>query len=106
MELDLNGDTYTLPCTWGICEDCHGEGKADTIGAITGSEWAEDWDQDEREAYLAGRYDSACETCHGTGKVLVPDFTDYPDLLALYEQDQEELAAMAAEQEQERRAGC
>lgn len=65
--------TIDLPARWAICSHCQGEGSSSAhLGAITASEWAEDWDQDDREAYLGGFYDQSCAHCQG-GKVLEVD---------------------------------
>jgi hypothetical protein len=98
----------SLPCKWAICENCRGNGThAHSIGAITSSEWAHDWDEDERSDYLAGRYDRQCEECGGSGKVRVVDETlaDPDDLLAWQGQEQRE-AEWAAQERAERRLGC
>ena len=60
---------------WEICECCEGRGTRDNpafSNGITSSEWQDEWDADEREDYLNGRYDVACSDCGGSGKVLVP----------------------------------
>lgn len=97
---------HTLPAVWTICRTCRGNGThAHGIGAITGSEWAE-WHEDEREDYLAGRYDRTCEACDGSGKVLTVD-EERADaaVLALYEERQADAAAERAREQYERRMG-
>jgi len=72
---DDNGNEITrlLPATWEICGRCNGDGKhSHDLGAITSSEWAE-WDCEERDDYMAGRYDRECEECGGSGKILEVD---------------------------------
>jgi hypothetical protein len=60
----------TLPTYWAICQDCQGEGHhAKHIGEITSDQWNHEWDEDERESYLRGGYDTRCDTCDGSGKV-------------------------------------
>jgi len=52
---------------WEICLNCDGEGcHAKKLGIIN----LEDWDDDSLENYMNGAYDSACEVCNGSGKVL------------------------------------
>lgn len=105
---DGNERTLTLPTRWEICGTCRGEGThAHGIGAITATEWAEDWDADERADYLAGHYDRRCEDCDGSGKVRTvdEDRADPDDLRAW----QDEMAARAdadAEAAAERRMGA
>ena len=71
---DENGDDVELPAIWAICDCCHGEGSRALHGeAITSSEWANDWDIDERESYMRGDYDTPCEACQD-GKVLTVDY--------------------------------
>lgn len=54
---------------WHICPRCDGEGKHSlALGAITSSDRAE-WSDDEFSDYMAGGYDSRCETCRGSGKI-------------------------------------
>lgn len=68
---------YTgLPTRWVICEHCRGEGKLDNpafSNGITSSEWADEWDEDSRADYMAGRYDVPCTDCSGSGKLREPD---------------------------------
>ena len=59
---------------WIICERCRGHGMVDHpafSNGITSSEWADEWDEDSREAYLAGVYDVPCKACEG-GRVRQP----------------------------------
>lgn len=62
----------TLPAHWRICDRCRGDGKT---SAHLGSFSAEDmWeDPDFAQDYKDGVYDTACEACGGTGKVLEVD---------------------------------
>jgi hypothetical protein len=59
-----------------VCPRCGGRGTHDPAGfegGITASEWAEDWDEDSQEAYLAGRYDVICTVCNGRNVVEILD---------------------------------
>jgi hypothetical protein len=52
---------------WQICCNCNGEGcHSKKLGVIDPS----DWDNDSLDDYMNGGYDSICELCDGTGKVL------------------------------------
>lgn len=67
-----------LPAHYEICSRCKGEGthtnpSIDGNG-ITSEEWnGPDWDDEEREMYMSGGYDVACEAGCSNGKVLVVD---------------------------------
>lgn len=64
-----------MPTKWEICECCNGNGRMENPAfsdGISGEEWANEWEQDEREAYLSGAYDVRCDECEGTGKVKAP----------------------------------
>jgi len=71
-------DEMELPAHWEICHRCRGEGSHTNPSidghGISAEEWnGPDWDEDEKETYLSGGYDVACEAgCIG-GKVLVVD---------------------------------
>jgi RecJ-like exonuclease len=76
MYYDEDGEEITPPMRWEICTRCEGEGthtnpNIDGNG-ITASEW-EEWDDDERDGYMSGRYDVACDECNGSGKIHVVD---------------------------------
>jgi len=63
-----------VPIKYEVCDTCEGKGahvsaSIDAHG-ITQSEWAE-WDQEERESYRSGGYDTTCVECHG--KRIVPE---------------------------------
>ena len=71
MPVLYNGDdTETpLPTVWRICGTCEGRG---TSSAYLGAFTREDFEQEGPEFvedYMAGRYDRACDTCGGSGKV-------------------------------------
>lgn len=77
--IDDNGDEMEceLPAKWDICGRCEGNGKhvnpsIDENG-ISADEWNNEWHDDEKEAYFAGRYDVQCNECKGAGKLLVVD---------------------------------
>jgi hypothetical protein len=59
------------------------------------------------EDYMSGTYDRQCTECKGVRVVDVAD-VDQMDagLRARYEQEQQDMAEMAAEREMERRMGC
>jgi hypothetical protein len=66
-------EEVTLPHKWQICGQCEGHG---TSSAYLGAFTRDDLDEEGPEFcedYFAGRYDRACETCGGSGKVKVVD---------------------------------
>lgn len=55
---------------WEICCNCDGDGShSKHLGCFT-QERLDDWSEDEVETYMNGGYDTKCEVCQGTGKVL------------------------------------
>jgi hypothetical protein len=51
---------------WIICPECEGDGATSKhLGVIN----AEDWDPEEMEGYMAGKYDRRCGCCGGSGKM-------------------------------------
>lgn len=63
---------------WVICETCEGEGSNSRhLGVIDPDTW-NDWQDDERESYLNGRYDRACVPCNGSGKVKEMNYDALP----------------------------
>jgi DnaJ-class molecular chaperone len=51
---------------WEICPNCHGDGShSKRLGVVD----PDDWEPEEFDEYLAGRYDATCERCNGTGKI-------------------------------------
>ena len=109
---DDANDTETdlgLPSIAVTCDVCEGKGAhSNRLGDITGSEWERDWSPDEREAYMAGRYDARCDECKGTGKVEVIDWASLetlnPAIAAEYRAHLEEERHFAVVQAAERRA--
>lgn len=70
-----NTHEHTLPARLEVCGTCDGKGShvnpsIDSHG-ITGEEWARDWDDESREAYMSGRYDVQCYEC--AGKRVAPE---------------------------------
>lgn len=107
-----NEAEWKLPAKFEICTRCRGEGKhvnpnVDGRG-ISAEEWENEWDEDSREGYLSGRYDVPCEAGCRDGKILVPDVPthapqDLKDLLADYEERQDQRARWDAEDRHTRR---
>lgn len=57
---------------WVICGKCAGNGKhSQNLGAYSVEEFQREFDEEEQEMYFAGAYDSCCEECEGSGKLLV-----------------------------------
>lgn len=74
---DGNEVELDLPAHNVVCSRCDGDGThvnpAIDGNGISAEEWYAEWDEDEREAYMAGRYDVQCEECHGQRVVLEVD---------------------------------
>lgn len=72
---DDDGNVLWIPWKYDVCDECNGHGKVTnpSIGAITSSEWNDDWDHDERIAYFRGDYDIVCYKCNGKRVIEVPD---------------------------------
>lgn len=70
-----DGFQVRLPTKKEVCPDCEGEGRVvnPSIGAITASQWRDEWDEESREMYLSGGYDVQCRTCNGLNVVDVVD---------------------------------
>lgn len=66
---------YEVPTMREVCGRCDGNGSITnpSIGAITGEEWANEWDEDERDMYMKGVYDVQCPDCKGRNVVDVPN---------------------------------
>lgn len=74
---DDEGNELEFPLKLEVCGTCDGKGthvnpSIDSHG-IGAEEWAEDWDEDEREGYMNGRYDVQCSECNGERVVPVLD---------------------------------
>jgi hypothetical protein len=107
-----SGRTHQIPAKFVICGRCNGEGTHDHpafSNGITSSEWAE-WDDDDRDHYLRGDYDVACECCEGGKKLVVDEDACYTKrmqvILAAYREQQEEFQMYEAERRAERRMGA
>jgi hypothetical protein len=77
---DSEGEEVTLdvPFKWEICDRCDGKGQHDNPAfsdGISGEEWNNEWDDEERESYMRGAYDVRCENDCDNGKVRSPDLT-------------------------------
>ena len=100
-----------VPVRFGVCETCEGRGThvnpsidAHGIGA---EEWMHDWDDEEREGYLNGRYDVECAECKGLRVVEVLDENTAADeVKAAWDNWLAESWSSWAEQEAERRMGA
>ena len=56
------------PGEWEICGHCRGAGKSsDYLGVIH----PEDWEPEDLEDYVSGKYDRPCRKCSGTGKLWI-----------------------------------
>jgi len=98
LMVDENGYDVDLilPIRFEVCSTCKGRGthinpSIDSNG-ITGDEWNE-WDDDEREGYMGGRYDIACLECNGEKVIPVVAecrLSDYQK--KMYEQYQKKIA--------------
>lgn len=112
ITIDTGDTVLTLPARWAICGCCQGCGtdRGASVecdgGGFTGSEWAEQGEDFQRD-YLAGFYDRPCEPCKGSGKVLVVNRAQADrKLLKEYDahlREEQEYRAMCAA---ERRMGC
>lgn len=51
---------------WIICPLCSGDGSTSAHMGIVDRE---DWDEEDFQAYLDGKYDQPCSVCKGSGKV-------------------------------------
>lgn len=110
-----DGELVRVPARARVCPRCDGTGThvnpaVDGHG-ISMDEWyGPEWDDDSREAYMAGRYDVTCEECGGANVVLVPDVArctyGQKRALVLERQRQRHVAESRAEQAAERRMGA
>ena len=86
-----DGDSIIMPASLGICPTCQGKGVQALHGAAFTHEQFSEWHDDERDAYFRGDYDTKCETCNGTGRVSVPDRSQWTDAeLQQYDNQQSE----------------
>ena len=99
--------TVSLSTVWVICDYCGGEGgHSRRFGAISAEDFAE-WDEDDRHAYLSGRYDQYCEACDGSGKVRILDEDALPvEVQEWIEEYRRDAYEAAQARYYERRAGC
>lgn len=94
-----------------VCGTCDGRGShvnpsIDADG-ISSEEWAHEWGDEDRDAYLSGAFDVACAECGGARVVPVPDPDRNPaELLALLAERDEDRAQDARERAQERMWGA
>ena len=98
-----------LPVRVEVCPLCDGRGSHVNPSIDAHGLSAEDFadDPDFAEDYFRGRYDQPCNECHGLRVVEGVDREACPpDLLALYETQQDELAEMYATEAAERRMGA
>lgn len=99
--LDADGVEVVLPSVFVVCPRCEGRGDHDHpafSNGITSEEWnGPDWDDDDRGAYLAGRYNVPCSECHGKRVVLEADEARLTpaqrDLLAEHQAEMADLRA-------------
>lgn len=104
---DENDQEIRLPTHKIVCPDCRGEGTHALHGlAITADEWAE-WDEDDRETYRNGGYDTVCETCNGL-RVLdeVDEGQMSPEELQSWHEWERDAWAMASIERSERMIGA
>ncbi len=68
------------------CPECRGKGTLALHGmAITADEWnGPDWDDDMRDNYMAGHYDTLCEFCNGRGHVITEQLRELYEDRALF----------------------
>lgn len=77
--LESLGSSSTVGCEskFEVCPTCNGRGThvspSIDSGGITMSEWAE-WDPEERDYYMSGRYDVTCFECHGKNVIQVLEY--------------------------------
>jgi hypothetical protein len=99
-----------FPAKWDICQRCEGDGHHSNPSidgnGITSSEWAE-WDEEEKDCYMSGGYDVACEAKCTNGKALVVDTEqltpEQKEEYAQYCEQQDDLRQSEAEDRHTRR---
>jgi hypothetical protein len=99
-----------VPVVMEVCPTCGGHGThvnpSIDAGGITSSEW-EEWDEEDRDAYMDGRYDVTCYECGG--KNVVPELDRErcdPKVLASLDKQAESRAESERESYYERMMGC
>lgn len=115
---DEDSISYNFPARKEICHRCDGEGQhtnpnVDGHG-ITAEEWHNEWNEDEREGYMNGRYDVVCEECKGNKIVMVIDeeaiqsngTEECRTMYTVYQKQLEDKAASDYEDAQTRRMEC
>lgn len=114
--LVTNGDTgeeLEVPSVFTLCPECRGAGSVDHpafSNGITSDEWnGPEWDDDSREAYIAGAYNITCGRCAGLRVVELPDvarctFAERRFLVGVRRRQRQE-AAWRREEAHERRMG-
>lgn len=97
-----------LPARYEVCPNCDGHGVKCTLGAMTGSEYAEAChdDEDFADKYRSGFYDGACHECEGNRVIAVVDKDRLDPVMRKRVNDHyEEQANYAAERAAELRYG-
>src|SRR5512135_2381951 len=104
--------SHVFPSTNEVCYRCEGYGThlTPSIGnhAYSMEEFHESFDEEEAQEYFrrGGRYDVQCEECHGNKVLQVVDESKLSEeqkkLFAEYEEHEEEMARMDAEDRQTR----
>lgn len=102
--IDNDGNEVELPTRNEVCSQCEGEGRSSAyLGVIDPNEW----EPDELDEYMQGRYDRTCETCKGERVVAVVDEDRLtPDQLVLWHEWERSEAEYRAICEAERRMGA
>lgn len=67
-----------VPTKWEICECCSGDGTHALHGIVIDPS---EWDYEEMDDYMSGRYDTACGECNSTGKLKVVDWDSVSSVL-------------------------
>lgn len=104
----MDDGEHSLPTKFEVCPTCEGRGVHVNPSIDCDGLTAEDLeDPDFRESYLSGVYDVVCYTCGGKRVVPVVDRDRCTaDLLAAYDEQEQELLACEAEHRAELRWGC
>lgn len=104
---DGGTDEVELEGKFEVCPSCRGRGASMRyLGAMTADEWDE-MDSEWQDDYIARRFDRPCDECHGQRVVEVPDRDRWaPEHLAAWEEQQRDLAEVAAIERMERMVGA